>query len=184
MKMESIGEKHPLRRLFAGLVEYAFCTEVGLCDPELTGYMSDLLIDFTRIDRLDLLRRTAGKSPGQVATMLAMASESEVPLSQVERDRQMYRSLGDYTLFWAGIYPEQLRRMSLEPSDTLLEFVKKGRRSYAIVSDLVAPDAAPPSRVFRQLSEDFEYCLYGLGVVRRELSEVATEGSDSGEIIL
>lgn len=174
--MESIGQNHPLRRMFAGLVEHAFCAEVGMCDPGLTDYMADLLVDFTHIDRLDLLRRTAGKEPGQVATMLAMASDSEVPVSKVERDRRMYRSLGDYTLFWAGIYPEQLRRMSRAPSDVLMDFVTQGRRSYAIVSDLMPPDAAPPPRLFRLLSEDFEHCLYGLGLVRRELGEVASGG--------
>jgi hypothetical protein len=181
--MESIGRDHPLRRMFAGLVEHAFCAEVGMCDPCLTDYMADLLVDFTHIDRLDLLRRAAGKEPDKVATMLAMASDSEVPLSQIERDRRMYRSLGDYTLFWAGIYPEQLHRMASASSDAFLDYVTQGRRSYAIVSDLVPPNAAPPPRLFRQLSDDFEYCLYGLGVVRRELVERAAGGGEGGEIV-
>ena len=181
--MESIGRNHPLRKMFAGIVEHAFCAEVGMCDPGLTDYMADLLVDFTHIDRLDLLRRAAGKEPAKVATMLAMASESEIPVSQVERDRRMYRSLGDYTLFWAGIYPEQLHRMTADSSDAFLDYVSQGRKSYAIVSDLVPPDAAPPPRLFRQLSDDFEYCLYGLGVVRRELAARSDDQPDGGEIL-
>ncbi len=49
----------------------------------------------------------------------------------------------------------------------LLDCVSQGTRSYAIVSELACSDDALPAALFRDLSEDFEYCLYGLGLVRR-----------------
>ncbi len=181
--MESIRRDHPLRRLFAGLVEYAFCTEVGMCDPVLTEYVVDLLVSFTHVDRLHAIRNAQGKHLEHIAAMLTVLSD-EQPVTPVDRDRTMYRNIGDYTLFWAGVYPEQLRRSSRNPSDVLLDYVSQGKRSYAIVSQLAGEDDAPPSSLFRHLSEDFEFCLYGLGLVRRgwEQTESAT-GRCGGELL-
>ena len=164
--MQSIPEDHPLRRLFCGLVEHAFCTEVGVCDPELTGYLSDLLVEFTHIDRLNAVRNAHGKGLQQIAAILMVLAD-DVPSNPIERDRTMYRQIGDYTLFWAGVYPEHLRQARKRSQDVLLDYVEQGRRSYAIVSDLADEDGVPPSSLFRHLSEDFECCVYGLGLVRR-----------------
>jgi len=180
--MESIHSKHPLRRLFTGLVEHAFCTEVGMCDPVLTEYVSDLLVSFTHIDRLHAIRYASGKRLEQVAAMLAVASE-EQPATSVERDRVMYRHIGDYTLFWAGVYPEQLKLVTRDPSDVLLDYVSQGKRSYAIVSQLAGENDVPPSSLFRHLSEDFEFCLYGLGLVRRGWEEAAPITAEHGDIL-
>jgi len=177
--MQAIPEKHPLRRLFAGLIEHAFCIDVGMCDPRLTGYLSDLLVSFTHIDRLKAIRNAQGKGLQQIAAMLVVLSD-DPPANPIERDRDMYRQIGDYTLFWAGVYPEHLRRTSPRPQDVLLDYVEHGKRSYAIVSDLATEDDAPPSSLFRHLSEDFEFCLYGLGLVRRGLEQAAPGSSDTG----
>jgi hypothetical protein len=93
------------------------------------------------------------------------------PTSTVERDRNVYRKIGDYTLFWAGVYPEHLKRAYRCQSDVLLDYVTQGRRSYAIVSELVDEDGAPPRSLFRHLSDEFEFCVYGLGLVRRGLEK-------------
>ncbi len=177
--MESIPQNHPLRRLFAGLIEHSFCSEVGMCDPALTGYLADLLVSFTHVDRLNAVRNAQGKRLDQIAATLAALS-GEHPMNSLERDRTMYRQIGDYTMFWAGVYPEQLRRASRDPSDVLLNYVSQGKRSYAIVSELGDAEDAPPSSLFRHLSEDFEYCLYGLGLVRRGWEE---RGSVGGELL-
>lgn len=165
--MESIRPDHPLRRLFVGLVEHAFCEEVGVGHPALTEYVSDLLVDFIHVDRLNAARHAREKRPEQVAAML-LAMSDEQPASVAERDRSMYRHIGDYALFWAGVYPEQLRSAARRASDVLVDYVVQGKRSYAIVSQLATEEEAPPSSLFRHLSDDFETCLFGLGLVRRE----------------
>jgi len=181
--MESIGQEHPLRRLFNGLVEQAFFTEVGVCDPTLTDYVSDLLISFIHVDRLSILRNAADKRLEQIAAMLAVTSD-EIPATTQERDRLMYRQIGDYTLFWAGVYPEQLKLARRNQSDVLLDYVSQGKRSYAITSELTTAEDRPPSRLFRQLSDDFEYCLYGLNLVRKGWEQAAhSEGKHPGEIL-
>lgn len=171
--MEAIGPTHPLRQLFSGLVEHAFCAEVGMCSPRLTSYMADLLVNFTHIDTLTIVRNAEGKKLEQMASMLAIAMD-DPPASAVDRDRTVYRHLGDFTLFWAGVFPEQLQRAVRNQSDVLIDYVAQGKRSYAIVARLGREDEEPPSSLFRHLSEDFESCLYGLQLVRRSWQEAAT----------
>ncbi len=168
--------------MFAGLVEHAFCSEVGLCDPRLTDYMADLLVSFTHIDTLNALRDAGGRKLEQAATILALTL-NEKPEGRVERDRFLHRHIGDFALFWSGVYPEHLRRVVRDPSDVLLDYVAQGKRSYAIVSELAGDDADPPGSLFQQLSEDFETCVYGLGMVRRSW-EASAKGPDRRELLL
>ena len=181
--MMEISRNHPLRRHLAGLVEHAFCAEAGVCSPPLTDYVADLLVDFTHVDTLDAIRRAQGKQLEQVAAMLLVLAE-ERPVSNVERERMLYRQIGDYTLFWAGMYPEHLKRSSDHPTDVLLDYVSRGKRSYAIVAKLAAETDTPPSSLFRQLSEDFEFCLYGLGLIRRGWEEEQDTAETGGPLLL
>lgn len=180
--MEPIRDDHALRHLFAGLVEHTFCAEVGMCNPTLTDYVTGLLVDFTHIDRLNAVRNAQGKRLDQIAAMLAIASE-DAPASRSERDQIMYRRIGDYTLFWAGLYPEQIRRSRRQRSDVLLDYVTQGKRSYAIASELSDDDSEPPARLFRDLSDDFEYCLYGLGLLRKGWRTEGPGNNPGGELI-
>lgn len=181
--MQPIGENHPLRRHFSAVVEHAFCTEVGMCDPRLTDYLSDLLVNFTHIDTLNTLRRIRGKRLEQVATILAGVFGEEGGNGS-HRDMTLYRHIGDFTLFWAGMYPEHLRRDVSLTADGLHEYVARGKRSYGIVADLARPDDVPPRDLFQHLSEDFEYCLHGLGIVRKEWEHPERRPHGESDLIL
>ena len=154
-----------------------------MCDPVLTGYMADVLVNFTHIDRFNAIRNAQGKQLEQIATMLALTCDT-VPSDPRQRERLLYRNIGDYTLFWAGVYPEQIRRTHRQRSDVLLDFVSRGKKSYAIVSKLAADDDVPPASLFRHLSEDFEYCLYGLNLVRRNWDQTTLPSGPNDEIAL
>lgn len=167
-----------MRRLFAGMVEHAFCAEVGMCNPTLTNYMADLLVNFTHIDTLNIVRNAQGKKLEQMASMLAIAMDDR-PATSIERDRKVYQHLGDFTLFWAGVFPEHLKRAVRNQADVLYDYVTQGKRSYAIVAKLGRECDEPPPSLFRHLSEDFEFCLYGLNLVRKCWEESA--GRAAGE---
>ena len=47
---------HPLRRLFAGITEQTFMTELGVADAQLVDYLSLLLSRFVHIDAIFALR--------------------------------------------------------------------------------------------------------------------------------
>lgn len=180
--MQAIPDNHPLHRFFSGLVEDAFCTQVGLCDPILTEYVANLLVNFTHVDRLRAIQNSEDKRLDQIATMLAICDEDQQQSSR-NRDCAVYRNIGDYTLFWAGVYPEDLKK-SKRKTDVLLDYVSQGKQCYAIVSELTQENDAFPPSLFRHLSDDFEFCLYGLGLVRRGWEESSHKpGHSNGEIL-
>ena len=168
--MRPIRQSHPLRRFFRGLVENVFAAELGICNPGIFDYLSQLLADFIHVDRLHAVRDAEGRPLSQVADMLAVVASGEcTDLPWAERRSVVYRHIGDYTLFWSGVYPEALRaRAVAHARDRLLNYVQQGKRSYAIASQLTHEESVPPPRLLRQLSDHFESCVYGLELVRRE----------------
>lgn len=170
-----IREDHPLRRLFGSLTERSFTEKLGWPDLKVTEYVSNLLVDFTRTDRL---YRIHNKDDARLDTIVDMLFEAEILLEahSVEREREVHRHIGDFTLFMAGIFPEYLRRLKtaglIHHKDFLVDYVKTGKRSYGIVARFHsgAPKDQPP--LFRKLSENFELCVTGLGFVRSALDRL------------
>src|SRR6202035_3125951 len=92
--------EHPLRRLFAGLTEQTFMHTLGVADPRLTDYLSDLLSRFIHMDALYRLQSTKGRKLEEVA----------LPPEGRTR-REVHRHIGDFTLFWTGVFPEALKKL-------------------------------------------------------------------------
>ncbi len=180
--MEPIRENHPLKHLFSGLVEHAFQSELGICDPELSDYVADLLVTFTHVDEMMVARDAAGRPIAEIAEIIANFELEGTDITG-DRGRFLHRRIGDYTLFWSGIYPESVPRTS-GPSwrDHLIEYVVFGKRAYAIASQLTPAGEVPPSDLLKRLSEDFETCAHGLGLVRQELVNGGGNCGD-GELI-
>lgn len=167
----SIRNNHPLQRLFGGLVEDSFYTQLGICDPGVVEYVVDLLIEFCHIDHVYPLRDAAGRRLEQVAEMMTRAA-TPPGTPETEHRRFVHKHIGDYTLFWTGLYPESLGRFRrLNAADGLLDYPRTGKRSYAIASELSSDRTRPPAAVLRRLSEDFESCAYGLTLVRQGWQE-------------
>jgi hypothetical protein len=158
---------HPLRRLFAGVTEQTFMSALGIADPQLVDYLSLLLSRFIHIDALHRLKDAQGKQLHEVADMLFEA-EALPPAGRTRRE--YHRHIGDFTLFWTGLYPDALRRLkSIFNKDHLLDYTAQGKRSYLIASSFEDDPYRDEAPVLRRLSEDFELCAYGLNQVRQEL---------------
>ncbi len=163
----SIRHNHPLQRMFSGLVEDSFYTQLGLCDPGVVEYVVDLLVEFCHIDHVYPLRDSSGRRLEQVADMITQAA-TPPGTSDTEHRRFVHRHVGDYTLFWTGLYPESLGQMKRShAADGLLDYPQTGKRSYAIASELSSDRTRPAAKVLRRLSEEFESCAYGLTLVRK-----------------
>ena len=153
-----------LRRFFAGLTEYAFETRLGVADPLLVEYLSDLLTRFVRSDTVFSVRNLTGRRLDAVADMLA---EANARIGEARRE--VHRHIGDFTLFWTGVYPEALKRLrSVLVKDHFIDYCEQGKRSYYIASTFADEPYREEAVVLRRLSDEFELCAYGLNQVRRE----------------
>lgn len=160
------NENHPLRHYFSGLTEQTFMADLGVADPPLIDYLSELLSRFVHIDAIYKLRSGAGGRLEEVADML-MAVEALPPEGRTSRE--MHRHIGDFTLYWTGVYPEVLKRLrSPMVKDHFIDYCEQGKRSYYIASTFEGEPFKEEATVLRRLSERFELCAYGLTQVRRE----------------
>lgn len=167
----AVSESHPLHRLFRGFTEQTFLAELGIGDPRLVGYVANLLACFVPSDAIWRLRDGQGRRLKEVTAMVAEAEAAPDP----DRRRDCHRHVGDFTLFWTGVYPEALGKLQGSDSpDHLIHFQQQGKRSYYLASTLGDGDEAP---VFRRLSHEFELCAFGLSRVRREWERHETEAT-------
>jgi hypothetical protein len=181
--MWSLKPDHPLRRLFAGLTEHTFIDTLGLGDPPLVDYLSELLSRFIHMDDIFRLRAAQGK---RLEEVVAMVIEAEALPAEGRTRREFHRHIGDFTLFWTGVYPEALRRLqSVLRKDHFIDYCEQGKRSYYIASTFEEENYRVQAPVLRRLSQEFELCAYGLNRVRQEWERVHPgPAGDTGQKLL
>ncbi len=172
--MSSVGESHPLRQLFLELVSDRFDREIGLRDPNVQQYVTDVLTEFCDCNHLYKIKDTAGRPLNDVGEMLLEADPIYGPAPSFDRERQVRKHIGDYTLFFTGMFPEsinylRLRRMRLE---NFVDLMKAGKESYYVVSKFDQFEYKKVAPMFAKLSEQFEACVFGLNMVKNELQEM------------
>lgn len=167
-----------MRRYFAGLAESTFQAQLGVVDPPMVDYLSSLLIRFVRNDMVHRIRSVTGRPIMSVAEMVAEASSR-----LGDAKREIHQHIGDFTLFWAGVYPEALRKAN---DDLQFEtYCRHGRRAYFIASCIEpVKDDDPDPEVLERLSERFDLCCYGLREVRRQWEEGDDADFGPGTILL
>ncbi len=171
-------DRSTLERFFCGLSEYIFQSKLGVADVQLIDYISDMLLRFVRVDSFHKVRRANGRPATEVFQMLCEA-EQRIGLAR----REVHRHIGDFTLFWSGMYPESLRRIRPHESpDGFLDYCRQGKRAYAIAAEIQGGADRPSSDLLQQLSDQFEMCAYGLREVRREWEE--GDSQDGGGLLL
>jgi hypothetical protein len=164
--MVPIRQDHPLRRLFAGLAEHTFLDKLGIGDPPLVDYLSLLLSRFIHMDAIFRLSNASGRRLEEVADMV-LEAESMPPSGRTRRE--VHRHIGDFTLFWTGVYPEALTRLkNVLRKDHFIDYCEQGKRSYYIASTFEDEPYREEAAVLRRLSSEFELCAYGLSQVRHE----------------
>ena len=162
-----------IERFFRGISEFIFHSKLGVADVQLVDYVSDMMLRFVRTDSLYSLRKNDGHRARHVFQMIGEA-ERRIGVAR----REVNRQIGDFTLFWSGMYPESLKRDRNTP-DALIDYRRHGKRAYAIASEIEGGEHRPPRELLYLLSEQFEMCAYGLREVRREMEE-----GESGEGLL
>jgi hypothetical protein len=167
----SISRNHPLRTLFEGLVRRHFYRSAHMTDAEVVAYVGGVLTDFTHTDRLYQIRNARGRRLEEVAEML-VESNPILDASSFDREREVRKHIGDFTLFFLGFFPEAVSSMPrVHPlsADTFVDYVAAGKESYAVVAAFNLFEYRDEAPLFRRLSERFDDCIEGLQEVKREL---------------
>lgn len=177
---QTTPQHHSLRRLFQTVTERSFLERLGWPDWAVVGYLSNLLAECAHADHL---YPTHGATGHRLVELEAMLQEGERRLrcESPERERDVQRQIGDYTLVMTGLFPEGVRRLrtvlAARP-DALLDYVKVGKRAYRIVAeraqeaDMDRTTRQSATQLFRRLSSQFELCVLGLGYVKEELAHL------------
>lgn len=153
-----------LLRFFSGLAEQTFEASLGVADPSLVDYIAQLLTRFIRCDAIVGPRSPLGRRMGGVTDML-LEAERRVG----EARRAVHRHIGDYTLFWTGVFPEALGRLqAAHTADQFFDYSALGKRAYYIASTLRNEENSEESELLERLSVQFDLCQYGLRELRRE----------------
>lgn len=154
-----------LGRFFAGICEYIFQTQLGVADPPLVDYLSDMLQRFVSNDSLCRVRDLSGRPVSEVASLMY---EAEQRRGLAKRD--VHRHIGDVALFWTGVFPESLPKLRrVDSPDFMIDYRSQGKWAYHMAATIKTDRTDDATAdVLERLSSNFEMCAYGLGEVRRE----------------
>jgi hypothetical protein len=164
-----IPESHPLQQLFQDLVGRHYAEEIGIRDPQIVAYVSHLLAEFCEADQLYKIQDAFQRPLADVGEMLLESDPVYGPAPAFDRERQVRKHIGDYTLFPESINHFRLRRQRLE---NFVDWVKAGKESYYIVSKFEHFEYAKVAPLFATLSTNFEECVHGLNMVKNDLEEM------------
>jgi hypothetical protein len=169
-----IPDDHPLEKLFLELVGRHYANEIGIRDQTVVGYVAHLLSEFCDAEQLFKVRNAGGKSLTDVGEMLLESNPVFGPASSFDRERQIRKHIGDYTLFFTGMFPESINHLRLRRSrlEGFVDWMKAGKESYYIVSKFDCFEYTKVAPLFERLSSHFEQCVYGLNCVKNELHEM------------
>jgi hypothetical protein len=169
-----IRESHALQQLFRELVGRRYAEEIGIRDPQVVNYVAHLLSEFCEVDQLFKIRNAAGRPLSDLGEMLVESNPIFGPAPSFDRERQVRKHIGDYVLFFAGMFPESINRFRLRHQrlEDLVDWIKAGKESYYIVSKFDCFEYTKVAPLFSNLSSHFEQCVYGLNQVKNDLAEM------------
>lgn len=138
-------------------------------DDDVKAYLAQLLTAFLHTDRIFSVRDADGRTVESVTDMVA-EGDVRVRAESFERERAVHKHIGDFILFWQGVYPEYLRQIKvLDGRDLLCDYPRQGRESYRVVSQFAMPPYVEEARTCAKLSDGFDDYAFCLGDVARRL---------------
>jgi len=162
-----IGDDNPLRAFFVEALHDSLNRRVGISDGEdVTDYLVEMLVRFLHNDAIYSIRNAMGRRIESVTEMVA-EGDVRVNADSFEREREVHKHIGDFLLFWSGVFPEFLQFVKAPTSrDAILDVVEQGRFSYHVASTFEYPPHEQEAETFKKLSARFVEYQYGLRLVR------------------
>lgn len=170
-----IESDHPIRHYFSGVLHEALHDRLGLVDDEtVDSYLTDLLLGFLHSDSIFAIKDNAGRRIESVAEMV-MEGDVRFNADSFAREREVHRHIGDFVLFWTGVFPEFLEKHQAG-KDLLVNYTQQGILSYHVVSTFEHDPYGNEAPVFKKLSAEFHAYQYGLSLVRASFEGFARQG--------
>ncbi len=162
---------HPLEPFFQQVVRNNYVGKLGIHDPDISSYVAHLLCEFSESENLYKVRDKAGKPVYSLEEMVLAADPVHGTAPSFDAERSVRKHIGDYALFLSGMYPESMdpwrRRHGQQSFEDLVHI---GKQSYFIVSQFDLEEYAAEAPLFARLAEWFDRCIYGLRLVRDDLT--------------
>lgn len=179
--MECNPLDHPIRAFFRDAVHQSLHDRIGLRDcDDLESYITDMLVEFLHNERIYSIRNAEGQRVESIAEMIA---EGDVRLraDSFAREREVHRHIGDFLLFWSGLFPEMLQQLRGFTSTAYEdEAVRQGSFSYGVVSSFDHAPYSLEAMTFAKLSREFPACQYGLKLMRASFDGFRRQGWTDG----
>ena len=131
--------------------------------PEVEQYLTKLLIRFLHQDEVFSIRNKNGDRIRSLKEMLEYADVSQKATS-FHRERSVHRHIGDFLLFWSGVFPEFLPKVAT--TESIVDLTAQGAESYFVVSTFNFQPYEEESLLYRYLSEGFHVYQNSLRKVR------------------
>ena len=169
----SIAREHPLRQMFDELIHRRFFEDAQVCDSGIAQYVSGVVTEFAHVDAIYRLRNARGERLTGVIEML-IESNPLLDAPSFDREREVRKHVGDFTLFFTGLFPEAVAKLpTLRPlsADKFVDYMQAGKESYNVVAAFNLCEYADEAPLFRRMADRFEACVFGLNLVKRDLEK-------------
>lgn len=161
--------ENPLRKLFEEIVHGCYSQIPDLNDEEIASYVAGVLTDFAETEQLYRIRDRRGRALREVSDMLVASDPVYGEAYSFPREREVRKHIGDFSLFFAGMFPESAHWLRRTQQESLQALKRAGKESYYIVSQFDVFEFEEEAPLFGRLAEKFDTCADGLTHVRKEL---------------
>ncbi len=147
-----------LKSYFSKLVNMSFFDLGKEKDDKAAIYLTDMLTDFARTEKLYKITDSEGK---KVQTIVDMHLQNQHNTNN-KTQRELRKYMGDFSLFMSGIFREYVDKHSY-----LSYYVNEGMKSYFVVSRLDLEMGKGDPVIFSKLSRDFQFYSGALDHMRK-----------------
>ncbi len=149
-----------IRSFFGRLVKMSFF-DLGKAQDSLAAtYLTDMLTEFARTEKLYKIQDSEGK---KIQTIVEMLIETQnIKEESTESEREVRKYVGDFSLFMSGIFRDYVNRGSY-----LRYYMDEGMKSYFAVSRIDLEMGKGDPIMFSRLSREFEFYSGALDYMRR-----------------
>lgn len=169
MSADSTVAENPLRDLFEEIVRGCYSQIPELNDTVISSYVAGVLTEFAETEQLYRIRDRRGRALREVSDMLVASDPVYGEAYSFPREREVRKHIGDFSLFFAGMFPESAHWLRRTQQESLQALRRAGKESYYIVSQFDVFEFEQEAPLFARLSDTFDACASGLSQVRKEL---------------